>query len=65
MKILLFITLLTSFCSAIAVPLPDELTGIWASPSSEFRGDFLFKGDAIYLDSDGVGGHWQETGRTF
>lgn len=41
---------------AIAGPIPDEIVGIWAATHSEFRGDALLKGNAIYLDSDGVGG---------
>lgn len=39
----------------MAVQLPEELTGIWTTPSSEFQCDALLKGEAIYLDSDGVG----------
>lgn len=54
-KLFLTATLfLSSF--AIAVPIPDEVIGIWATANSEFRGDAVFKGDAIYLDADGVGG---------
>ena len=37
------------------VPIPPELTGIWSTEATEFRGDVVIKGDAIYLDSDGVG----------
>jgi hypothetical protein len=55
MKILFSLALLISSGSAIAIPLPDELTGIWTTPSSEFRGNLLWKGEALYLDSDGVG----------
>jgi hypothetical protein len=38
-----------------ATALPPELTGIWATVGSEFRGDAVWKGQAIYLDTDGVG----------
>lgn len=55
MKVLLSLALLMSSGSAIAIPLPNELTGIWTTSSSEFRGDLLWKGEALYLDSDGVG----------
>jgi hypothetical protein len=53
----LFLTLILFLSSfATAAPIPDEVVGIWGSTNSEFRGDALLKGDAIYLDSDGVGG---------
>lgn len=48
------ILFLSSF--AFAAPVPDEVVGVWATPHSEFRGDAILEGDAIYLDSDGVGG---------
>jgi hypothetical protein len=35
--------------------LPSELSGIWATSDSQFRGDAVWKGQAIYLDTDGVG----------
>ena len=37
------------------VPIPPELTGIWSTEATEFRGDVVIKGEAIYLDSDGIG----------
>ena len=55
MKLFFFLALLMSSSLAMAVTLPIELTGIWTTPSSEFHGDAIFKGEAIYLDSDGVG----------
>lgn len=55
MKILFSFALLMWSGLAMAITLPDELTGIWTTPSSELRGDALYKGEAIYLDSDGVG----------
>lgn len=39
-----------------ATALPSDLAGVWATESSEFRGEALLKGQAIYLDDDGVGG---------
>jgi len=33
-----------------------SVVGIWAIEGAEFRGDLLIKGEAIYLDTDGVGG---------
>ena len=38
-----------------AIPLPAELTGIWATSGSQFHGEAMWKGQAIYLDSDGIG----------
>jgi hypothetical protein len=38
-----------------AAALPPELTGIWAITGSQFHGDAVWKGQAIYLDTDGVG----------
>jgi hypothetical protein len=35
--------------------LPPELTGIWATSGSQFHDDAVWKGQAIYLDTDGVG----------
>jgi hypothetical protein len=37
------------------VLIPPELTGIWSTEATEFRGDVVIKGEAIYFDSDGVG----------
>ena len=56
MKTLLLAAALLSARFATAGPLPDELVGIWAPENAEFRGDMLLKGQAVYLDSDGVGG---------
>jgi hypothetical protein len=43
-------------CAAhAATPLPPELVGVWAKAGSEFAGDALMKGAAVYLDADGVG----------
>jgi hypothetical protein len=39
----------------VATTVPPELTGIWATSSSQFRGEAVWKGQAIYLDTDGVG----------
>jgi len=39
-----------------ATPLPPEVAGVWGTAGSQFHGDDLWKGQAIYLDSDGVGG---------
>ena len=55
MKLLFSLALFLSSSLAMAVTLPDELTGIWTTPSSEFHGHALVKGEVIYLDSDGVG----------
>jgi len=46
-----------------ATPLPPDLVGIWASPSSKFNGEALIQGSAIYLDSDGIGGAIAGNGR--
>jgi hypothetical protein len=35
--------------------IPPELVGIWATDGSEFRGEAVMNGSAIYLDADGVG----------
>lgn len=40
---------------AAATPLPVELTGIWTSSGSEMKGQVVLTGNAIYLDSDGIG----------
>ena len=57
MRTLLLMLMLFAARFAIAAPLPDGLVGIWSTAGSEFRGDALFKGNAIYLDSDGVGAY--------
>jgi hypothetical protein len=36
-------------------PIPPDLVGIWATEGSEFRGQAIMKGQAIYLDTDGIG----------
>ncbi|WP_206996624.1 hypothetical protein [Trinickia mobilis] len=38
-----------------ATPIPADLVGIWATENSQFRGEALWKGHAIYLDADGSG----------
>ena len=35
--------------------LPVHLVGIWATNKSEFHGEALLRGQALYLDTDGVG----------
>jgi hypothetical protein len=35
--------------------IPAKLTGIWETNGSTFNGDAIISGNAIYLDSDGVG----------
>jgi hypothetical protein len=37
------------------IPIPAELTGVWSTKDAEFAGDVLSKGQALYLDSDGIG----------
>lgn len=56
MKYLLagFAILLVAAANA-AISLPPELLGIWATRGSEFHGEAVCKGQAIYLDIDGVG----------
>jgi hypothetical protein len=49
------LVLLVGVTGDAATPLPPELTGIWATSGSQFHGDAVWKGHAIYLDSDGVG----------
>jgi hypothetical protein len=58
MKGLLLATVLASFAFSVnaAVPLPRELVGVWSSDGAVFRGEAIWKGSAIYLDVDGVGG---------
>ena len=38
-----------------AIPIPKELVGIWATVDSHLEGEALWKGEAIYLDTDGIG----------
>ena len=35
--------------------LPPDIVGIWTTPNSVLRGEALFEGYGLYLDSDGVG----------
>jgi hypothetical protein len=35
--------------------IPPYIAGIWATNNAVFRGEFLFEGAGLYLDSDGVG----------
>lgn len=36
-------------------PIPQNLVGIWATEDAVLKGTFLFEGEALYLDSNGVG----------
>ncbi|MGZ5036462.1 MAG: hypothetical protein ACXWHB_02670 [Usitatibacter sp.] len=47
--------LLSVACAAAGSSIPPQLVGIWARDGSEFRGEALFKGQALYIDTDGVG----------
>lgn len=38
-----------------AEQIPPTLIGIWATEGSEFNGEAIMKGEALYLDTDGVG----------
>jgi hypothetical protein len=49
--ILIFLTT----CAVAAEPIPPNLVGIWTTEGSEFRGEAIMKGDALYLDTDGIG----------
>ena len=42
-------------CAVAAEKIPPSLVGIWTTEGAEFRGEAIMKGDALYLDSDGVG----------
>src|SRR6476620_5919178 len=56
----LFYTAL-AFCALVlsdavlADVLPKQLTGVWATDKSDLKSDYLFAGQAIYFDTDGVG----------
>jgi len=55
---LLFIATILSFsfaCANAATSIPLDLVGIWATEDSEFKGEALWKGQALYLDTDGIG----------
>lgn len=39
-----------------ATKMPASAVGIWKVEGAEFRGEALVKGEALYLDTDGVGG---------
>ncbi|MES2102391.1 MAG: hypothetical protein V4634_00110 [Pseudomonadota bacterium] len=41
--------------AATPIPIPKDIAGIWTTPDSEFRGQTLVKGRALYLDVDGSG----------
>lgn len=47
-------TFFTTFTVA-AEQIPPSLIGIWATEGSEFNGEAIMKGEALYLDTDGVG----------
>jgi len=54
----LFFAAIFSFsiaCANAASSIPPDLAGIWATEGSEFRGEALMKGQALYLDIDGIG----------
>ena len=54
--ILLILALVCSVTASNATtPIAKDLEGIWETDGSEFRGEALIKGKAIYLDRDGVG----------
>ena len=57
MKQLSIVAVLFLVCasSSAAVLIPPELVGIWATDGSQFRGEALMKGSALYLDTDGIG----------
>ncbi|MGA2564055.1 MAG: hypothetical protein ABSF96_10885 [Steroidobacteraceae bacterium] len=57
MKQLSIVAVLFLICasSSAAVLIPPELVGIWATDGSQFRGEALIKGSALYLDTDGIG----------
>ncbi|WP_038484226.1 hypothetical protein [Collimonas arenae] len=38
-----------------ATAIPTDLAGIWATEGTEFSGETLMKGQALYLDTDGMG----------
>jgi len=42
-------------CTNAATSIPSALVGIWETEGSEFRGETLTKGQALYLDTDGIG----------
>ena len=53
---ILIVALVCSVATANAVtPVGKDLEGIWETDGSEFRGEALIKGQALYIDSDGVG----------
>ena len=35
--------------------IPQYLVGVWATSDAVFRGEALFEGQGLYLDTDGVG----------
>jgi len=38
-----------------ATPVPRDIAGVWTTQDSEFNGQALVKGRALYLDTDGIG----------
>lgn len=50
---MLLISITPSYAASL---IPQDLIGIWATEDSLFRGEVLLKGQAIYLDTDGIGG---------
>lgn len=58
MRHLIFVAIFSFFIANAnaASSIPSYLVGVWATEGSEFRGEALMKGQALYLDTDGVGG---------
>ncbi len=54
-RLIACLSLLCIASAHAAVPLPPELTGVWATQGAQFHGQSLWTGAAIYLDADGQG----------
>jgi hypothetical protein len=54
MKVLILFSLISVHANATDL-VPTELIGVWATDGTEFRGEVLFKGQALYFDTDGIG----------
>jgi hypothetical protein len=64
---LLFFAMIFSLslsCANAASSIPPDLAGIWATEGSELRGGALMKGQALYLDIDGIGASVGGDGKT-
>jgi len=57
MKPLLMAALLSWVCASASagISIPSDLVGIWSTNGSEFRGEAIWNGSALYLDVDGTG----------